>query len=1006
MSQCEYQFVKQFLLDISDVLDIKIHPGSVRSTGAVKGNMISVVLDCPGRELFEDIIPRKEWKDLSNSIRTDDLIIFAMSWKDGEVLSENLRQVSALAQALLHVLLDSSSFNKEESPFFDKFSYKEILSPFSDALRWDVDTEFVPFAKYIIAYPLARSSFAHKKQELPVEPKGFRGSPVFFKGRLKRAIMSRILSDRKGTKHLGNLRFLWNWNNGKRGCIVVPGSFLEATLDKHAASMSTEFVPTDLDGSQYDFGKEDCENLDRYDEEIMMDIHERAVNCSEILVSALVRPGSVLNLSLGECSNKASFERKIKEGGGRDFVRCLSDVGRGHAFQTYLYQMVFHPRRGVLEVRSDYEFNYSVRSLYDLYYGNPIRQIEGSDDLDSFSEHCLKTTNKLHATVATVLEPLKVRVLTKGEAVPQYLAKPLQKFLWRSLVRLNPFRLIGEEVSPEIINEFLDSYDDWEITSCRRKREVDGKVIEDYGYRFDLKEKSFFVSGDYSAATDGLNPWLSQYILRRVLEKLQVPLWYEEMCLRVLGNHQFDYGVDYKKSFRPDVIQRKGQLMGSVLSFPILCLLNMVGYMLLKGVDNKHPDLISEIKGSLPSGGESNHSKSFDVINKLPVLINGDDILFIASEDEYDLWKARILPHLGFTMSIGKNLVSRNFLTINSRMFHIGEGQFLRGPRVGEEESTQPGRWTNYLLFSGEQSVMLEVRKRAKLVPFLNQSLLHGNSKVLGGPKNINKPIWDIHNECKEGVENVHVFNYSYFLYNRESLKSLTSDGKYQLYLPRSLGGCGFKGEPEYTTYYQKCLASYLFRRHKRLSDVVTADMGLVNKTIVCNSTIVDPFKDEKGIRVRNFDVPCEGWRRKPDVKVYKAVNYGDTVEVELERRFPIELPKDTRPVKNIQKLYDFTDDLVIHMPSGHSKSLTQVIEGGERGLDSSEIATYPGDPVGYEPWNGGGDGSQQEPESFNAIEAVGLISVGAGCSVESEHHISRSTIDLGGGFTMVGLAY
>jgi hypothetical protein len=88
--------------------------------------------------------------------------------------------------------------------------------------------------------------------------------------------------------------------------------------------------------------------------------------------------------------------------------------------------------------------------------------------------------------------------------------------------------------------------------------------------------------------------------------------------------------------------------MGSPLSFPILCLLNLLAY-----------------KCAL----ERYTGRSWDP-RELPCLVNGDDILFQANRSLYDLWLEEI-HSVGFKLSPGKNYCSKHFLLINSQMFRI-----------------------------------------------------------------------------------------------------------------------------------------------------------------------------------------------------------------------------------------------------------------------------------------------------------------------------------------------
>nr|QXN75330.1 MAG: RNA-dependent RNA polymerase [Grapevine-associated botourmia-like virus 1] len=86
--------------------------------------------------------------------------------------------------------------------------------------------------------------------------------------------------------------------------------------------------------------------------------------------------------------------------------------------------------------------------------------------------------------------------------------------------------------------------------------------------------------------------------------------------------------------------QARGQLMGQLLSFPLLCLSN---YLTFK----------------------------FSVRRDVPVLINGDDIVFRARPDEVDHWRENV-GKSGLVLSAGKTLIHNRFFSLNSCMFDAG----------------------------------------------------------------------------------------------------------------------------------------------------------------------------------------------------------------------------------------------------------------------------------------------------------------------------------------------
>jgi len=79
--------------------------------------------------------------------------------------------------------------------------------------------------------------------------------------------------------------------------------------------------------------------------------------------------------------------------------------------------------------------------------------------------------------------------------------------------------------------------------------------------------------------------------------------------------------------------------MGSVLSFPLLCAANFICFA--KAVRIR----CLELDVPCPSYKE------------LPVIINGDDILFISDTRLFEIWRDEI-DKVGFVLSPGKNLTS------------------------------------------------------------------------------------------------------------------------------------------------------------------------------------------------------------------------------------------------------------------------------------------------------------------------------------------------------------
>jgi len=161
-----------------------------------------------------------------------------------------------------------------------------------------------------------------------------------------------------------------------------------------------------------------------------------------------------------------------------------------------------------------------------------------------------------------------------------------------------------------------------------------------------------WFSVDYSAATDGLSWKYSGRILRFIIGN--IPKFEYEQAMRVLGPHRLWYptkhevfGMNGKPEFRG--LQRNGQLMGSILSFPILCLANLGVY--LKVTERHHAGWTTDER--------LNH-----------VLVNGDDMVYAAP---FSLWKdhVQVGEEVGLKMSVGKAYHHKVYANVNSTSVHL-----------------------------------------------------------------------------------------------------------------------------------------------------------------------------------------------------------------------------------------------------------------------------------------------------------------------------------------------
>jgi hypothetical protein len=227
--------------------------------------------------------------------------------------------------------------------------------------------------------------------------------------------------------------------------------------------------------------------------------------------------------------------------------------------------------------------------------------------------------------VVALAEPAKVRCITVGESNLKCL-KPLQMALWRSLGSYPEFCLT---------HGCSDGRMDEEKLLIFRRMEDEIRRIHN--------PDCTWLSGDYTAATDNLPMWVTEALLEGILDHLD-----DEPTKRWARYETGAHEVLYPESscIEPGV-QTSGQLMGGLLSFPLLCMANA---------------FIVEYSGIKPGS----------------YLVNGDDIVASTTHESIESWKVNA-PRVGLSLSMGKNFISDDFCTVNSQLFLNKEGVMSMG---------------------------------------------------------------------------------------------------------------------------------------------------------------------------------------------------------------------------------------------------------------------------------------------------------------------------------------
>jgi hypothetical protein len=387
-------------------------------------------------------------------------------------------------------------------------------------------------------------------------------------------------------------------------------------------------------------------------------------------------------------------------------------------------------------------FEFRPGEVRELRSYNPVSYSEVLDE--SLAEGVRDAAGERHlrAQVHPVLEPLKVRLITKGEEFSYYLAQEAQVAMHSHLKRISQFRLIGRPLERADLEPFFDS-------------------------------GMLFVSGDYKGATDGVRLDLTKVAFEEYLLAAAVPAEEAFVLRSVLYEHRLHYDVAEKYDVPLDtVLQKNGQLMGSVLSFPILCVINLV--CLWMAVEIR---LCRRVR-----------------LEEVPGLVNGDDIAFSADSDLYEIWKS-VTSWAGFTLSVGKNYIHRRYLTINSELWDMVE------------------------------------RRR---IEYFNVGLLTGQSKLQ--TTTTSKPIWAWHREVLDGASNPARAHRRFLHYHKDDIAAFTRNGKYNLFISRSLGGLGFRLVPGIEPFYTRFqrLVACVMQRRLALSTTVDSyrrsSIGLISR--------------------------------------------------------------------------------------------------------------------------------------------------------------------------------
>lgn len=691
-------------------------------------------------------------------------------------------------------------------------------SLFVRSMAWP-EEDFEKNAKYFCVRPMAE----YLRQDLPTPPAKSYGptdgkSWLLFSGPLRRILSNRLNSYTSQNSHLFNTLL----QGVKRACHEISSSLVYSTLMKHSETLAKHKpVAKDLFEWGAETKKSDIpadDGLNKYIKRVVHALYKQPLgepklyepSTSACLTNSRAKGGaySIIdmldNLMQVKGGDNSGTDVFMDEDGGipekepprpssctdsqeRTSGDIYNDMLGNMGWKASVFKGMVETRPGkVVEIREKEppEFQDVLSFCTKRFHLNPLRECLdameiGFMDFDPEHHPTLvpdlmevreggKSTNgwggpellPSDVNVSAVLEPLKVRLVSAGEPIKYWLSTAMQKYMWRGLQNSEVFRLTGRPLMQS------DLWDLWDGDSA-----------------------GSWVSGDYSAATDSIRLGWTVRVFEEILGVAKVDNTYAAMLRRVLYGQVMNYkfkGVD------PDLkpwsmtwssIQASGQLMGSTLSFPVLCILNLAAYW--QALEKTLGERVSH--------------------RDLKVLINGDDILFRCPGPNSELYQnwLRSTAEVGFSLSPGKNYVHRRYLTVNSQAYD----------------------------FNPETKVL-------KPIGFFNVGLLVGQSKVSHRRTAQLTPLQGKYEEVIRGAWSKLRAHHRFVHYNRSTIEDLTYGGRFSLFIDPLLGGLGFPLHPEVATEvnftrFQKGFARYCLRQVKQpkighLSNLPKCYLGVV----------------------------------------------------------------------------------------------------------------------------------------------------------------------------------
>jgi hypothetical protein len=330
-------------------------------------------------------------------------------------------------------------------------------------------------------------------------------------------------------------------------------------------------------------------------------------------------------------------------------------------------------------------------------------------------------------------EALKIRGITKGEGLENWLLQPLQKYLAGRLLRLPCFAVTGRPLVAEDLNQIFTSM-----------------------------EKDFsFLSGDYDNATNKMFSHYTSLAAKRVCENLGLSEAWTTLVDYSLTRNIVCYNyIDKttKKIVKIRKFQENAQPMGKILSFVFLCMINAAVCRKAVEVDTGNRYYRVKLK----------HFRG---------LINGDDCCFALRR--FESWE-HMSRTVGLENSIGKTFFSKEFIEMNSRSFVIDVSDPDYLVTASGERFHLKFKETPFINFGLAKGMVRSTSAASESVRFERFCSLG-----------------DCHSDLVKGLDFIWgPLDFMFKYYNRDLLSHHRLDG-IPYYVPKHWGGLGMDPGPE-----------------------------------------------------------------------------------------------------------------------------------------------------------------------------------------------------------------